>query len=74
LVLIDTNLLVYLYDRNHPGKQARARLVLEQLGLTGTGRLSVQFLSEFFSVATRKLAPPLSPADALEQVGLFTRL
>ena len=73
MVLIDTSLLVYLYDRNHPGKQARARLVLEQLGLTGTGRLSVQSLAEFFSVATRKLAPPVSPADPLEQVGLFTR-
>ena len=74
MVLVDTNLLVYLYDNSDPGKQARSRSVLEELGLTGTGRLSVQPLAEFFSVATRKLAPPLSPAEALEQVGLFTRV
>ena len=72
--LIDTNLLVYLYDRNQPGKQNQSERVLEQLELTRNGRLSVQVLAEFFSVATRKLSPSLTPAEALEQVILFTRL
>ena len=73
-VLIDTNLLIYLYDFNQPDKQAQARRVLEHLELTKSGRLSVQSLAEFLSASTRKLDPPLSPAQALEQVGLFVRM
>jgi len=65
-ILIDTNLLIYLYDQNQPDKQNQSERVLEQLELTHTGRLSVQALSEFFSVATRKLSPSLTPAQALD--------
>ena len=73
-ILIDTNLLIYLYDPNQPAKQNQSKRVLEQLELTRSGRLSVQALAEFFSVATRKLVPSLTPAGALEQVNLFIRL
>jgi predicted nucleic acid-binding protein len=73
-ILIDTNLLIYLYDPNQPDKQKQSELVLEQLELTRNGRLSVQALAEFFSVATRKLSPGLTSAQALHQVTLFTRL
>jgi predicted nucleic acid-binding protein len=73
-ILIDTNLLIYLYDPNQPDKQKQSELVLEQLELTRNGRLSVQALAEFFSVATRKLSPSLTSAQALNQVTLFTRL
>jgi predicted nucleic acid-binding protein len=73
-ILIDTNLLIYLYDPNQPDKQKQSELVLEQLELTRNGRLSVQALAEFFSVATRKLFPSLTSAQALDQVTLFTRL
>jgi predicted nucleic acid-binding protein len=73
-ILIDTNLLVYLYDVGSPNKAAQARKVLDRLELTRSGRLSVQCLAEFLNVSTRKLDPPLSRADALEQVSLFTRM
>ena len=73
-ILIDTNLLIYLYDPNQPDKQKQSERVLEQLELTRSGRLSVQALAEFFSVATRKLSPRLTSAQALDQVTLFTRL
>jgi predicted nucleic acid-binding protein len=73
-ILIDTNLLIYLYDPNQPDKQKQSELVLEQLELTRNGRLSVQALAEFFSVATRKLSRSLTSAQALNQVTLFTRL
>ena len=73
-VLIDTNLLIYLYDQNEPARQAQAQYVLDRLELTQTGRLSVQNLAEFFSVATRKLSPALTPAQALHQTSLFARL
>ena len=73
-ILIDTNLLIYLYDQNQRDKQNQSERVLEQLELTRSGRLSAQALAEFFSVATRKLSPSLTPAEALEQINLFMRL
>jgi len=73
-ILIDTNVLLYLYDHNQPTKQERARDVLDRLELSGSGRLSVQSLSEFYSVATRRLSPKLTPAQALQQINLFVRL
>jgi predicted nucleic acid-binding protein len=73
-ILIDTNLLVYLFDVNDPVRRSRSQRVLERLEATGSGRLSVQNLAEFFSVATRHLSPPLSPAAALRQLGIFMRL
>jgi predicted nucleic acid-binding protein len=73
-ILIDTNLLIYLYDHKQPDKQVQAQRVLEQLEMTRSGRLSVQVLAEFFSVATRKLSPSLTSAEALDQVNLFMRL
>ena len=73
-ILIDTNLLVYLYDFQAPKKQAQARQVLDHLNLTKSGRLSAQNLAEFLNVSTRKLEPPLSRAEALSQVSLFTRM
>jgi predicted nucleic acid-binding protein len=72
--LIDTNLLVYLYDQNQAARQGQSRRVLEQVELTRNGRLSVQALAEFFSAATRKLSPSLTSAEALGQVNLFIRL
>jgi predicted nucleic acid-binding protein len=73
-ILIDTNLLVYLFDSGSPGKALQARQVLERLELTGSGRLSVQSLAEFLQVTTCELDPPLSRAEALAQVSLFTRM
>jgi predicted nucleic acid-binding protein len=73
-VLIDTNLLIYLFDQNQPVRQSRAKEVLDKLELIGTGRLSVQNLAEFFSVSTNKLSPPLSSKEALRQLNLFTRV
>ena len=73
-ILIDTNLLVYLFDHDDPHRQKRAQAVLDHLELMRTGRLSTQNLAEFFSVVTRKLTPPFSPAAAFDQVNLFARI
>lgn len=73
-VLIDTNLLVYLYDTGSPFKAAQARRVLEHLESNRSGRLSVQCLAEFIHVSTRKLDPPLSFAEAMEQASLLMRI
>lgn len=73
-ILIDTNVLVYLFDQNEPERQERAVEVFRKLEEFGNGRLSVQCLSEFCSVAMRRLKPPLSPTDTLSQVEYFQQI
>jgi predicted nucleic acid-binding protein len=71
--LVDTNVLVYAYDLSEPAKQERAFEVLDHLAETGAGVLSVQVLSEFFTVVTRKIPKPLSVEDAVERVENYLR-
>jgi len=60
----DTNVLVYLFDSDHPDKQARARKLFEQEVRNGSAVLGSQVLQEFYVAATRKLAVPLDPLSA----------
>src|SRR3989337_1055713 len=64
-VLVDTNVLVYAYDRSAPVQQKRALEVLDRLVATSLGVLSTQVMGEFFVTVTRKLTEPL-PADEAE--------
>ena len=66
--LVDTNVLVYAYDRSEPGKRASAVRLLNELALSGRGVLSLQVLAEFFTVVTRKLRAPLSVTSAEARV------
>jgi len=70
-VLIDTSLLIYLFDESNPSKQSVSKKVLDYLHATRQGRLSVQSLSEFVSVSTRKLTPPLTIDQAKKQISLM---
>jgi len=67
-ILLDTNILIYAYDRSEPEKQARALAVLDRLATTGAGVLSTQVLSEFFVIATRKIAHPLTIPEAIQRL------
>lgn len=67
-VLMDTNVLVYAYDRSEPEKQRRALKVLDRLAMSGAGAISTQVLAEFFVAITRKIVAPLSPAEAYDRV------
>ena len=67
-VLIDTNILLYAYDRAEPVKQPKALAVLDRLVTWRTGVLTSQILAEFFVNATRKLDPPLTVEDAYERI------
>jgi len=40
-IFVDTNVLVYAYDRSEPEKQMRALQVLDSLAITGVGIISV---------------------------------
>ncbi len=70
-VLIDTNVLVYAYDRREPEKQRQAILVLEQLQLANRGCLSVQCLAEFFRAVNRGQQPILPFDLALQQLEML---
>jgi predicted nucleic acid-binding protein len=64
--LVDTNLLVYAYDRSEVEKQAKAVELLDEPVKNGSGILSPQILSEFYTVVTRKLAAPLTRRKATQ--------
>lgn len=66
--LIDTNILVYAYDRTEPSKQGRAVALLRQMPYRGVGAISTQILAEFYNAITRRLKEKLSPAEAYERL------
>ena len=72
-MLVDTNVLVYAYDRAAPAKQARALAVLDALAERGDGALTTQVLAEFYVVVTRKLAVPLSSGEAYTRIDRLVR-
>jgi predicted nucleic acid-binding protein len=67
-ILVDTNVLVYAYDRAEPAKQARAAQVLDVLATSGTGMLTTQVLAEFFVAVTRKIDQPLTAGEAYGRI------
>jgi len=58
-LFIDTNVLVYAYDRSAGKKQAIAAQLIESCWDNGNGCLSIQVLQEFFVTVTRKIPHPL---------------
>ncbi len=54
-VIVDTNVLVYLFDGRDPDKRKVARAAIDRLGRSGEGALPAQVLAEFSSVMLRKL-------------------
>lgn len=61
---VDTNVLVYAYDRGAGEKHERARALLESLWKSGSGALSVQVLQELYVNVRRKARRPVSAESA----------
>ncbi len=70
-ILVDSNVLVYAYDRSEPGKQAQSARILDQLLITGVGILSTQVLAEFFVAVTRKITKKLTIKQAFESLNNY---
>ena len=70
-VLVDTNILVYCYDRSEPAKQSRAIDTVDKIARSRTGAISTQVLGEFFTTVTRKLPMPLSGEDAWGRISHY---
>lgn len=67
-IIVDTNILLYAYDKAEPLKQPQALTVLDHLATQRLGVLTPQVLAEFFVNATRKLEPPLTIESAYERI------
>ena len=63
-IFLDTNVLVYAYDRTAGKKHHVAKNVVLDLWNTGNGVISTQVLQEFFVTVTRKIPNPLRAIDA----------
>jgi predicted nucleic acid-binding protein len=57
---LDTNILVYAYDKHSPEKQKEAQAILTDGIEHDDVVLSVQVLGEFFNVVTRHINNPMS--------------
>ena len=67
-ILVDTNILLYAYDRGDLEKQSQSIAVLDGLATLRIGVLTPQILAEFFVNATRKLDPPMTVQEGYERI------
>lgn len=61
---LDTNIFVYSFDVSSPMKSAQARKLIRSAIDTRGGIVSYQVVQEFFNVALRRFANPMSTVDA----------
>lgn len=73
LAFVDTNVLLYAYDRSAGSRHERAAALVARLGARRLGAISVQVLQEFYVNATRKIAEPLDHELAVERVRVLSR-
>lgn len=64
-VFLDTNVLVYSFDKDRPEKQRVAYDIIQTALTEGNAVISSQVAQEFLHVATRKFSEPLSADDCL---------
>jgi predicted nucleic acid-binding protein len=62
---LDTNVLIYTFDRSDPAKRDRSRSLVERALETGDGVVSYQVVQEFLNVALHKFDRPLAPDEAV---------
>jgi predicted nucleic acid-binding protein len=61
---LDTNVFVYSFDARAPQKARRARQLIRRAVETRKGIISYQVVQEFFNVALRRFAQPMTVAEA----------
>lgn len=62
---VDTNILIYAHDAKAGPKYDTSVALVERLANDGTGALSLQVLTEFYSAATTKLPMTSERAEAV---------
>jgi predicted nucleic acid-binding protein len=61
---LDTNVFVYSFDASAPAKARQARELIRRAVATGKGIVSFQVAQEFFNVALRRFAQPMTVSEA----------
>ncbi len=72
LAFVDTNVLVYAFDKRRSARKKIARELLSELIDRDRICLSTQVFQEFFVVMTRKVSRPCRPDEALAYLEDFT--
>ena len=70
---LDTNILVYAYDRSAGQKHNLAAQLMESCWENENGCISIQVLQEFFVTVTRKIATPMDHQTARQIVADLTQ-
>jgi predicted nucleic acid-binding protein len=70
---LDTNIFVYSFDSGVRAKSRRATELIREAVATRRGIVSCQVVQEFFNVALRRFAEPMSNADAEQYLGTVFR-
>ena len=60
---LDTNVLVYCFDRAQVTKRKKARILVEN-ALSGAGTISFQIVQEFLNVARKQFGTPMTADQA----------
>jgi predicted nucleic acid-binding protein len=66
LQFVDSNIVIYAYDKLAGAKHERAKKLIASLWESRLGCLSIQVLQEFYVTVTRKVARPLAADVAAE--------
>jgi len=61
---LDTNILIYSFDRHTSRKTRRSKELLKDALETHQGIISTQVIQEFLNVATTKFSKPITSSDA----------
>ena len=70
---LDTNILLYAYDRGAATKHVRASELVLGLARRGQATTSIQVLQEFYVNAIRKVARPMTHEEAICRLDAFSR-
>lgn len=73
LQFVDTNVLIYAYDRSAGDRHQSAARLVGEFGAARRGATSVQVLQEFYVNVTRKIAEPLDHDTAVRRLEALSR-
>jgi predicted nucleic acid-binding protein len=71
VAFVDSSILICAHDQDAGVKRERAVAKLRELWDSGTGRLSIQVLQEFYVNATQKLSTPVARSTAREVIQTY---
>jgi predicted nucleic acid-binding protein len=70
---LDTNIFVYTFDATASAKARRAQQLIREALATRRGLISYQVVQEFFNIALKRFAQPMSVAEAEQYLATVFR-